>query len=269
MGNKLEGMVAVVTGAARGQGEATARLFAAEGARVAVVDVIEDAGRAVAEGIGGAASFHAIDVSKEPGWQALAADLMRRWGRIDVLVNNAAILHTAELLQLERTDFERVLSVNLLGAWAGIKTLAPQMIAQGKGSIVNVHSVAALVGINGLGAYVASKWALRGLTKTFAMELGHRGVRVNGIFPGGIDSPMAGVEGAPRREINKLFVGQPLARIGEPEEVARASLFLASDDASYLCGAELTIDGGLTLGKFYPDQPGAPAELVAASRRVL
>jgi 3alpha(or 20beta)-hydroxysteroid dehydrogenase len=261
---KLTGKVAVVTGAARGQGEATARLFAAEGARVAVVDVLEEAGRAVADAIGENACFHAFDIASEAGWQALEHDLTARWGRIDILVNNAAILHVSDLLSLQQEDFARVLTVNVIGAWAGIKTLAPRMIAGGGGAVVNIHSTAALVGINGLGAYVTSKWGLRGLTKTFAMELGPLGIRVNGVFPGGIDSPMAGVSEESDEETSKRFIGQPIARIGQPDEVARTSLFLASDDSSYLTGAEIAVDGGLTLGRFYPDQPGAPAALVAA-----
>lgn len=257
---RLDGKVAVVTGSARGQGEATARLFAREGARVALVDRLDDTVRSVAQDIGDAALPYAFDISVDNGWQVLKRTLMSKWGRIDILVNNAAVVHSADLLSLEQSDFERVLRINLLGSWLGIRELAPQMIAQGGGSIVNICSTAGLQGVNGLGAYSASKWALRGLTKTAAMELGHRGVRVNAIFPGGIDSPMAGVSQESREETNKRFVGQPIQRIGEPEEVARTSLFLASDDASYLCGAELTVDGGMTLGKYYSFLPGCPPE---------
>jgi 3alpha(or 20beta)-hydroxysteroid dehydrogenase len=258
---KLDGKGAVVTGSARGQGEATARLFAAEGAKVALVDRLDEAVRAIATDIGDSALPFAMDVSTETGWQELSRALMSTWGRVDILINNAAVVHNADLLSLQQNDFERVLRINLIGSWLGIRVLAPQMIAQGSGSIVNICSVAGLYGVNGLGAYSASKWALRGLTKTAAMELGHRGVRVNAIFPGGIASPMAGVSNESPEETNKRFVGQPIQRIGEPDEVARTSLFLASDDASYLCGAELAVDGGLSVGKYYTFLPGCPPEL--------
>ena len=262
---RLAGKVAIVTGGARGQGEATARLFAAEGARVAVVDLL-DSGQGVADSIGPAASFHKFDITDEAGWQGLKADLLARYGRIDVLVNNAAGICVADLLSLKKEDFQRLLNINVIGAWLGMKVAGEQMVAQGAGSIVNVHSVGGLHGINGLGAYVASKWALRGLTLTAAMEFGYKGVRVNGIFPGGIASPMAGVDEEPREVTNRRFVGQPIPRIGEPEEVAFTSLFLASDEASYVCGAEIVVDGGMTAGRYQDFLPGAPPALVAAAK---
>jgi 3alpha(or 20beta)-hydroxysteroid dehydrogenase len=259
---RLEGKVAVITGAARGQGEATARLFAKEGAKVAVVDRLDD-GAAVAESIGAAASFYCFDITEESAWEALRDELMAAHGHIDVLVNNAATIVAADLLTTAKADFERVLNINVIGAFLGLKVLGGQMVAQGKGSIINVHSVGGLHGINGLGAYVASKWGLRGLTRTAAMEFGHRGVTVNGIFPGGIASPMSGVEEESREVTNRRFVRQPIARIGEPEEVAFTSLFLASDEASYLAGAEIAIDGGLMAGRYEDFLPGAPAAMLA------
>jgi 3alpha(or 20beta)-hydroxysteroid dehydrogenase len=264
---RLSGKIAVVTGAARGQGETTARIFVREGARVAIVDLLENEGRALAAELGVACVFHRFDISQEVGWQELLSDVVGRWGRVDILVNNAAICPPAGLLDLQIADFQKVLNVNLIGSWAGIKTLGKQMVAQGSGSIVNILSTAGLIGLNGLGAYVASKWGLRGLTKTAAMELGHRGVRVNAIFPGGIASPMSGVENQLRAEVNKGFIGNPIPRIGEPEEVAHASLFLASDEASYICGAEIAVDGGTTVGKYYNYLPGAPEALVAKAPR--
>jgi 3alpha(or 20beta)-hydroxysteroid dehydrogenase len=149
----------------------------------------------------------------------------------------------------------------------GIKTLGKQMVAQGAGSIVNILSTAGLVGLNGIGAYVTSKWGLRGLTKTAALELGHRGVRVNAIFPGGIASPMSGMSDRTRDEANNNFIDNPSQRIGEPEEVAQVSLFLASDEASYIYGAEIAVDGGATVGKYYDFMPGAPERLVAKALR--
>ena len=264
--DRLKGKVAIVTGAARGQGASTARRFAAEGATVAIVDILDE-GRAVADAIGDAARFYKLDITREDDWKALRDDLVRACGRIDVLVNNAATIGACDLLSMEKTEFERVLNVNLLGSWLGMKVIGGRMVEQRCGSIINVHSVGGLHGINGLGAYVASKWALRGLTKTAAMEFGPHGVRVNGIFPGGIASPMAGVDEQPREVVNQRFVRQPIARIGEPEEVASVSLFLASDDASYLAGAEITIDGGMTAGRYYEFLPGAPEALLKAAQK--
>jgi len=258
MAGKLEGRVAVVTGSARGQGAATARLFAAEGARVVIADVLEDEGKALADELGDAALFFRLDVSDEQSWGELVTETCRRWRTVDVLVNNAGILLISTLNDVVKADFEKILQVNLLGAWLGIKTVSPLMIAQKRGSIINVCSTAALWGMNGTGAYLTSKWALRGLTKTYAMELGWQGVRVNAIFPGGVNTPFGGVAVKPSEELKKDYVGQPIQRIGEPEEIARTNLFLASDDASYLCGAEIAVDGGQSLGVYRDIFPGSP-----------
>ena len=253
---KLQGRVAIITGAARGQGEATARIFAGEGARVVLVDMLEAEGEAVAASIGEAAMFRKLDVSDEDGWNALVADVKAKWGTIDILINNAGIVHPAKITELRKDDYERVLQINLIGSWLGMKTVAPVMEAQGKGAIVNVCSTSALQGFNGLGAYLSSKWALRGLTKTAAMELARKGIRVNAVFPGGINTPMGNVTGEAPEELTKYYQGYPIRRIGEPEEVARANLFLASDDSSFCCGAELTVDGGQTIGEYSPQLPG-------------
>ncbi|WP_313805931.1 SDR family NAD(P)-dependent oxidoreductase [Sphingobium sp.] len=259
MAGKLAGRIAVVTGGSRGQGEATARLFASEGARIVIADMLEQEGRAVADSLGEAGLFAKLDVSDEDQWLALDAAVKARWGEAaDILVNNAGVVHPASILDLTKADFERVLRINLIGAWLGIKTLAPGMIAKGKGAIVNIVSSSGLWGMNGLSAYSSSKWALRGITKTAAMELGHKGVRVNALFPGGINTVMGNVTNEEVSELAKYYVGQPIQRIGEPEEVARTSLFLASDDASYICGAELAVDGGMTVGVYTPFLPGAP-----------
>jgi len=261
MPRKLEGRIAVVTGASRGQGEATARVFAEEGAKVVVADVSEPEGEAVAADIGASAMFQPLDVASEESWQTLLDNVSGHWGSPDILVNNAGIVHPVDALNLEKADFERVLSINLIGAWLGIKATAPGMIAKGKGAIVNIVSSSGLIGMNGLTAYATSKWALRGLTKNGAIVLGHRGVRVNAVFPGGINTRMGNVTNDPPEELNKYYVGQTIQRIGEPEEVARTTLFLCSDDASYLAGAEIAVDGGQTLGPFTPFLPGAPGNL--------
>ncbi len=258
MDQKLTGRVAVVTGAARGQGEATARLFLEHGARVVLADILAPEGEALAATLGASAMFIPLDTSSEEGWSTLRAAATAKWGAPDILVNNAGVVHAASITELTKSDFQRVLDINLIGSWLGIKTLAPAMLAAGRGAIVNICSTSALWGMNGLAAYSASKWALRGLTKTAAMELGARGVRVNAVFPGGINTKMGNIMEAPPEEMNKYYQNQPIRRIGEPAEVARASLYLVSDDASYACGAELTVDGGMTLGVFSEFLPGAP-----------
>jgi len=258
MPNRLAGRVAIITGGARGQGAATARIFAGEGAKVVVADVLEAEGNKVAAEIGPSAAFSRLDVTNEDNWLGVVTDAERRWGKVDILINNAGVVHPAAITDLKKSDFERVLGINLIGAWLGIKTVAPGMSNRRSGAIVNICSTSGLWGMNGLAAYSSSKWALRGLTKTAAMELGHKGIRVNAIFPGGVNTQMGNITNEPIDEINKYYQGQPIRRIGEPEEIARASLFLVSDDAAYVCGAEVAVDGGMTLGVYHDFLPGAP-----------
>jgi len=249
--HRLANKTAIVTGGARGMGAATARLFVAEGARVVITDVLDAEGEALARELGDSAVFQHHDV----------ATALSRFGGIDVLVNNAGVLLMRGILETSRADFERVLGINLVGAFLGIKAVAPKIIERGGGSIINVSSIDGLKGSNAVSAYSASKWGMRGLTKVAAMELGPRGVRVNSVHPGGIATPMttrAGqtpeVEAATRR----FYKGVPIGRVGAPEEVARVSVFLASEDASYMCGAEIAVDGGMSIGPYYMSQPGAP-----------
>ncbi|QBQ98965.1 glucose 1-dehydrogenase [Paraburkholderia pallida] len=255
---RLAGKTAIVTGGARGMGAATCRLFVEEGARVVIADVLEAEGQALARELGDAARFVRLDVTEEADWAHVAAFATEVFGRIDVLVNNAAILMFGGVTELTKQDFERVLSINLVGTFTGIRTIAPLMKAQGSGSIVNISSVDGLRGVNALAPYVASKWGVRGLTKVAALELGHQGVRVNSVHPGGVNTVMSNPTGAPLEEINKHYANVPLQRVGLPEEVARATLFLASDEGSYCNGAELAVDGGMTAGAYYPGLPGAP-----------
>jgi 3alpha(or 20beta)-hydroxysteroid dehydrogenase len=241
---RLDGKVAIITGAARGQGAAEARLFAAEGARVLLADILDADGEAVAAEIGDAAAYTRLDVTDEAQWQAAVALAEQRFGPVTVLVNNAGILHFQVLHETELSDFENVMRVNVQGVFLGMKSVVPSMTRAGGGSIVNISSTAGLVGLPYFGAYVASKWAVRGLTKTAAIDLGHKGIRVNSVHPGGIDTPMvAGTTGdAP------FYKRLPVPRLGSPDEAARAVLFLASDEASYIAGAELAVDGGATCG---------------------
>lgn len=258
MTGRLKGMNAIITGGARGQGEATARIFVAEGARVVIADVLETEGIAVASSIGPSAIYRKLDVSDENAWNDLIAEVRGHWGIVDILINNAGILHASTLLDLEREDFERVLNINLIGSWLGIKAVAPGMIEKGKGSIVNICSIGALCGMNGTGAYGASKWALRGLTKTAAMELGFKGVRVNAVFPGAVNTEMNDTNRKTVAASTPQIFTRPIQRYADPEEIARASLYLASDEASYLCGAEIVVDGGMTVGNYKDFLPGSP-----------
>ena len=241
---RLDGKVAIITGGARGQGAAEGRLFAAEGAHVVLADVLDDDGRAVADEIGDAARYVHLDVTDEAQWQAAVEAAEAAFGPVTVLVNNAGILHFQTLDKTTLEDFDRVLRVNVHGVFLGMKAVTPSMIRVGGGSIVNISSTAGLQGLPHLGAYVASKWAVRGLTKTAAIDLGTRGIRVNSVHPGGIDTPMiAGSSGdAP------FYKRLPVPRMGSADEAARAVLFLASDEASYISGAELAVDGGATCG---------------------
>ncbi|WP_028080185.1 SDR family NAD(P)-dependent oxidoreductase [Solimonas soli] len=256
--SRLKNKVAIVTGGARGMGAATARLFVAEGARVLISDVLEDDGAKLAAELGDAARFVRHDVSDENAWHATLAQAVDAFGGVDVLVNNAGVLMFKTLAETSKAEFERVIDINLVGCFLGVKIVGQHMLGRRHGSIVNVSSVDGMKGANGLGAYAASKWGIRGLTRVAAMEYGHKGVRVNSIHPGGIDTAMGNPYAEARAELNKRYAMVPLQRVGEPEEVARTSLFLASDESSYLCGAEIAIDGGMLTGQYYVGFPGAP-----------
>lgn len=243
----LTGKVAIITGAARGQGEAEARLFAARGAQVVLTDVLADEGRAVADSIGPAAVFVRHDVSDENDWHTAVDTAVGTFGKVDVLVNNAAICAVVPLFEQTAAGFETMLRVNLVGAFLGIKIAGEQMKAAGGGSIVNVASQAAVQGLAGYAAYGSSKWGMRGLSKVAAIELGPLGIRVNTVYPGMIDTPMIAhleVERGPGGH-----PGAPLTRVGTPEEVAEVVGFLASDASSYVTGADLTVDGGASAGR--------------------
>jgi 3alpha(or 20beta)-hydroxysteroid dehydrogenase len=261
---RLDGKVAVVTGSARGMGEAEARLFAAEGAQVVLADVLDQEGTAVAASIGDAAAFVHLDVTEEAGWRAVLDVATARFGVPDVLVNNAGILRVTPILTADLDDVRRIIDVNLMGAFLGLRVIGGAMVDAGRGSIVNVSSTAGLVGQSTIAAYVASKWGVRGLTKAAALELGHLGVRVNSLHPGGITTSMLGVTDFPAMEeppargvvssdpavaaVDTMVARVPLRRAGRPIEVARMALFLASDDASYCTGMEFVVDGGSVAG---------------------
>ncbi|MEV6697618.1 glucose 1-dehydrogenase [Streptomyces sp. NPDC051453] len=238
----LDGKVVVITGAGRGQGAAEAALAAAAGARVVVTDVREEEGVEVAKSLGDHGLFVRHDVSDPDSWGEVVDATLGAFGRIDALVNNAALWRTAPVERETLENFEQLIRVNLLGPFLGIQAVVPAMREAGGGSVVNVSSTAGLIGIPGHAAYGSTKFGLRGLTRSSALDLAGYGIRVNSVHPGAIDTPMiAGVSG-------KDWSHLPLGRMGRPEEVGELVLFLASDASSYITGTEFTVDGGSTAG---------------------
>ena len=245
MTGRLAGKKALITGAARGMGAAHARAFVREGAQVLIADLAEDEGRALADELGEAARFVALDVANEAGWAHAVATATEEFGGLDVLVNNAGIFVQASLQDTSLETWNRVLAINLTSAFLGIRAAREALSASGHGSIINVSSTAGLEGYPGQHAYGASKWGLRGLTKTAALELADAGVRVNSVHPGGIATPL--IE-AFREITDEDFVGSTLKRLARPEEVTGLVVFLASDEASFCTGSEYAVDGGITAG---------------------
>jgi 3alpha(or 20beta)-hydroxysteroid dehydrogenase len=255
---RLDGKVAIITGAARGQGEAEARLFASEGASVVLGDVLDDLGQAVADDIGIHARYVHLDVSNASDWAA-AVDVADALGPYTVLVNNAAIVRPASIEDTSLDDYNAVINVNQIGCFLGMKHALEPMRAHGGGAIVNISSVDGMKSTNGLISYSASKWAVRGMTKTAAIEWGRYGIRVNSIHPGGVNTLMGNPMSDPRVE-KVPFQFQAIARIGYPPEIAAAALFLVSDEASYITGTELVVDGGWLAGRLEPGLPGGGFE---------
>ena len=246
MSERLTGKVAIITGAAKGQGEAEARLFAGEGASVVLTDVLEQRGRAVADELGAAAVFIRHDVSSRDDWDAAVTTALDAFGRVDVLINNAAIHWLRSIEDETLEDFQRLIAINLAGTFLGIKAVIAPMRAAGGGSIVNISSAAGMVGYAWHGAYASAKWGVRGLTKVAAIELGPHGIRVNSVHPGPINTDMLPADRAGLGD--RRFAHIPLRRCGEPSEVAELALFLASDASSYISGGEFTVDGGSLAG---------------------
>ncbi|GAA2306094.1 SDR family oxidoreductase [Streptomyces kunmingensis] len=255
---KLDGRVVLITGAARGQGEQEARLFASEGARVVVADVLDEPGESVVKDIGSAAVYVRLDVSKEADWAAAVAATKDAFGKIDGLVNNAGILRFNELVSTPLEEFQQIVQVNQVGAFLGIKNVAPEIAAAGGGSIVNTASYTGVTGMAYVGAYAATKHAIVGLTKVAALELAAKGIRVNAVCPGAIDTAMSNPAqldpAADTEEAAAALDGfyrklVPLGRVGRPEEVARLALFLtAEEDSAYITGQPFVIDGGWLAG---------------------
>ncbi|PSM43953.1 short-chain dehydrogenase [Streptomyces dioscori] len=270
---KLDGRVVVVTGAARGQGEQEARLFAEEGASVVVADVLDEQGETLAKELGARARYVHLDVSREDDWTAAVALAKEAYGKVDGLVNNAGILRFNALVDTPLDEFMQIVRVNQVGVFLGIKALAPEIEAAGGGTIVNTASYTGLTGMAYVGAYSASKHAIVGLTRVAALELAPKGIRVNAVCPGAIDTAMSnpalldpaadtgsagtgsvGTGSAEAAEAAAAAVAKfyrklvPMGRIGRAEEVARLALFLSCDDSSYITGQPFVIDGGWLAG---------------------
>jgi 3alpha(or 20beta)-hydroxysteroid dehydrogenase len=240
----LKGKTALITGAASGQGAAEARKLAAEGARVVVADVDDTRGAEVAAGIGAEhCVYERLDVSSAEDWSRVVAATVKRFGSLDILVNNAAVFRLASLEQTDDATFDLIYRVNQRGAFYGMRAVLPQMHKQGGGCILNIGSTSGLRAVPNMWAYGSSKWAIRGMTRHAAVELAPKNIRVNCVFPGTIDTPMLGA--LPAEAKAGLATMVPIGRLGTPEEIAEAVCFLASDAARYITGAEIAVDGAM------------------------
>ena len=240
---RLQGRVAMVTGAANGIGEATVRLFAREGASVVIADIDRGRGKGVAAELGAAGTFAELDVSSAAAWSRAVGLAEARFGRLDILINNAGYYSVGSLQDADEEDFNRHVAVNQRGMFLGMRSVVEPMHRAGGGAVVNVSSSVGLRGGPGLISYRTAKWAVRGLTRSAAHDLAGIGVRVNSVHPGPVDTSMLNAGHNP--ETKAAITGRTLLkRAARPEEVANAILFLASEEASYITGAELVVDGG-------------------------
>jgi len=246
---RLENKVALISGCARGMGAVEAKLFAKEGAKVVIGDVLEDEGRKVEAEInetGGECLFVPLDVTNEDAWQRAVSEAVSRFGKLDILVNNAGIYRAHDVLETTSAEWDQVMGINAKGVFLGTKFAIPEMRKAGGGSIVNISSVAGLVGSKETTAYTASKGAVRLLTKSTAIQYASKGIRANSIHPGTIETPMTEGLLANQARREDRMNRTPIGRLGRPEDVAYGALYLASDEASFVTGSELVIDGGRT-----------------------
>lgn len=253
---RLSGKVALVTGSGRGIGAAIARKFASHGARVVIADIHEENGRRVAGELGEAAVFQLLDVRDDKAWAEAVKAATARFGGLHILVNNAGTGHVSAIEDEDPAAHRALVDLNLTGVWLGIRAATPVMAAQGGGSIINISSIDGLAGMPHLATYVSTKFAVTGMTKSLAMELGERGIRVNSIHPGIIQTELVkGVTGPSLERLMNAINRQPLKRMGKPEDIANAALFLASDESSYCTGSSLVVDGGHLAGPYRDSLP--------------
>ena len=251
---RLDGKVALITGGARGMGKSHVRHFVAEGARVVFGDVLDDRGEYVAAALGEQSCRYVHqDVTDEADWAAATATATEAFGRLDVLVNNAGVLKFGSIAEMPLAEFRRILEVNAVGCWLGMKAVIEPMKAAGGGSIVNISSIEGFAGAAGLSAYSASKFAVRGMTKVAAQELGRFGIRVNSVHPGGVLTRMTLEQAGTYDHMDgaAFIESLPIPRFAEPVEISRLVAFLASDDSSYSTGSEFVADGGVLSGPGY------------------
>ncbi|WP_433678631.1 glucose 1-dehydrogenase [Nocardia sp. CA-119907] len=240
--DRVAGKTVIITGGARGMGAAFARRLAAEGASVVIADVLADEGKAVAAELGDDALFVPLDVTDESAWAAVVAEAERTFGPVWGLVNNAGIVHVDPIERLAEADYRRVIDVNQVGVFLGMKAVVPSMRRAGGGSIVNISSIGGIIAFSNILGYVASKWAVRGMTKAAAQEFGADGIRVNSVHPGVVATEMT----ADSDRSNSMVHDQPLPRAAAPGELANLVLFLISDESSFCTGSEFVADGGYT-----------------------
>ncbi|MFD5228722.1 glucose 1-dehydrogenase [Streptomyces qaidamensis] len=244
MMNRLNGKTAIVTGGARGMGESHVRRFIEEGAQVVLIDRLAEAGDALVKQLGSASRFVQADVTDPSEWARAVEFTESEFGAVDVLVNNAGILVNHHLADASLEDYERTVRVNQVGTFLGMQAVIPSMRRAGRGSIVNIGSTAGLVGFPSCFAYVATKWAVRGMTKAAALELAAHNIRVNAVHPGDVETEMT----AKQRSNGEITTeGIALGRFGDAAEITNTVLFLASDESSYITGADLAVDGGFTV----------------------
>lgn len=246
---RLDGKVALVTGSARGMGAAFVRRFIAEGADVVLADVLDDEGRALAAEFGEKARYVHHDVTSEASWDEAVGATTSAFGKLNVLLNNAGVLLWSPMHKVSLEDYMKVINVNQVGCFLGMKAAIRPMREAGGGSIVNTSSTSGIEGMAGVISYSASKFAVRGMTKTAAIELGRFGIRVNAVLPGGINTQMGNPFSQEGEDLEKNYNKNPIPRIGAPEEVAGMMVFLASDESSFCTGGDFVVDGGYTIGK--------------------
>lgn len=248
---RLSGKVALVTGGAQGIGEAIARKLVEHGARVLIGDIQQDKGMALAESLGDAASFVTLDVTSPDSWTAAVTEAATRHGGLDVLVNNAGNGTGGPIEHHDVDNHKAIVDLNLNGVWLGVRAAVPALAQRGAGSIVNISSIDGLAGVSHLSTYVATKFAVTGMTKALALELGDRGIRVNSVHPGIVDATHnRGMAPAVMERLQKAVARQPIKRMAKVEEIANAVLFFASDESSYCTGSELLVDGGHLAGPY-------------------